>query len=352
RAEKYYVEGNFEKDIQIRKNIHEILTADLVRLKEKGTVIIGSGVTDPYQPCEKDECLMPEIIETFSERNLSVAVLTKSSLVNRDLEEWKILHRRAGFILMVSLTMVDDTVRQIFEPQAGTVSERIETMRRFKRAGCHVGVLAMPFLPFINDSIKDIELFADVMQSVPVDFVLPGSLTLRPGKQKNVFLNTIKTHFPEHYTSYTQLYSLEKPSGVPNYTYRKTLFRRIHSILSKRSLSTLIPHRIYRHHYPIQDEIYILLNHMADLYSRKGIPVHSLLEALQKYREWLITERKRLNRSRKLDGSYIESKLNVIRKQNRLNELFGNRKLARFIDMLWNRDNVFDYRLLSWTEAK
>ena len=58
RAEKYWVEGDFEKDIVVRKNLPELLSVELPKLRETATITIGSGISDAYQPPEIEEELM------------------------------------------------------------------------------------------------------------------------------------------------------------------------------------------------------------------------------------------------------------------------------------------------------
>ena len=125
RAEKYYVEGEFDRDIIIRSNLPEVLERELPKLREKGFVSIGSGVSDAYQPVEEQEKLMQKCAEILVQHPFPVTVLTKSALILRDIDLWTKVHERSGFMLVVSLAFADDELRSTFEPGAGTIEQRL-----------------------------------------------------------------------------------------------------------------------------------------------------------------------------------------------------------------------------------
>ena len=94
RAEKYYVDGAFDEDIVIRRNIPELLKKQIPKFREMSPIAIGSGVSDVYQPIENEERLMPDILNVLIESNFSASVLTKSALLLRDIELWKELNEK------------------------------------------------------------------------------------------------------------------------------------------------------------------------------------------------------------------------------------------------------------------
>jgi len=213
RAEKYFVEGEFNKDIVIRKNLPELLAKEMKNLKEPGFISIGSGISDAYQPVEESEQLMKRCAEEIAVTDFPVTLLTKSSLVMRDIDAWSEVHRRSGFLLMVSLTFLDDTLRSTFEPGASSVEERLEMIKAFKKAGMYVGVLAMPFIPFISDTDENMQSLFKKLKSLNVDFIMPGGLTLRPGRQKDVFMELIKREYPGHLKGIEEIYKENRQSG-------------------------------------------------------------------------------------------------------------------------------------------
>ncbi len=146
RAEKYYVEGDFEQDIIIRRNLPDLLRMELSHLKERGVVHFASGVSDPYQPVEKTELLMKKCAEVILQSDFPASVLTKSSLIMRDIDIWKQVHKKNGFCLLMTITFLDDKHRQIFEPGASSMEERFSTLKAFKERGIPTGVGDVPKL--------------------------------------------------------------------------------------------------------------------------------------------------------------------------------------------------------------
>ena len=343
RAEKYYVEGEFDRDIVIRPNLPELLDVELGKLREKGVVSIGSGVSDPYQPAESKELLMQKCAPALSRHGYPAAVLTKSSLILRDIGLWAEVNDKAGFLLAVSLVFTDDDLRRIFEPRAASVEQRLETLRAFKSAGCSVGVLAMPFMPFIGDSEDSIRRLFSVLAETGVDFIMPGSLTLRPGRQKDIYMKLIADRYPDMSGRFRNLYSEERLSGAPLLSYRNELYHRFSEIQREFTIPSLVPHSHYKGKLQIYDEVNVLLHHMAELYSDRGIGTGSLKKAIERYMNWLNGRKREYNRRRSLSYDALDQELKDHLRSGELETIIGNRKLCGFLeDIIINR-KTFDY---------
>ena len=206
RYEKYSVEGDFEKDIVIRKNIPDLIENEVIKIRERGIISISSGVSDPYQPVEKEEKIMNRCSEILSKNNLPVSVKTKSSLILRDIENWKKVHNNNFFSLMVSLVYADDQIRKIFEPFTSSVKRRLNTLRTFKNNNMFAGVIMMPIIPYIADSEEQIIDLVEKLKEINVDYIWPGCLTLKAGRQKELFFNTIKSEYPVFFDKFKDLY--------------------------------------------------------------------------------------------------------------------------------------------------
>ena len=341
RAEKYYVEGEFDKDIVIRENLAELLKIELPRLREKGPITIGSGVTDVYQPVEKEEKIMRNCLEVLVEHDIPLHLLTKSPLVQRDLDLYKKLDKKGGFTLFVSLTFLQDKCREIFEPNAGTVDERIETIRIFKEAGLTVGVLLMPLLPWISDTDENLIPLLVKLRELDVDFVIPGNLTLRPGKQKELYFHTIREHFPHLISAYDDLYQKNLVSGNPIYKYRKNFYKRVPLLL--KGLNPLVPHYLFQNRMPVYNEILILLSHMVELYSMKEVNTDRLKKSLSLYMAWVENEKKMFNRRRLLPADYIDEKLHSLIAIGEFDNLIKNEKLGIFLTKVISKRYIFNY---------
>ena len=341
RAEKYYVGGDFEKDIVIRKNLPSLLEKELKKVREKGIISIGSGISDPYQPVEKEEKIMKKAAEIIAGENLPASVMTKSSLIMRDIDIWEKVNKNKGFILTMSLTFTDDKLREIFEPGASTVEERIETLREFKKRGMFTGILAMPFIPYISDKKENFLNLAEIAKEIDLDFLIPASLTLRPGRQKAIFWETVKEYFPELLKPIEILYREGRQSGNSILPYRKKLHKTLRKAFH--FIPDLVPHYVYKNLVPLYDEIYILLSHMVYLYSRKHVNVNPLKKALNKYTWWLSEEKKVYGRKRSKSYSDLEEKLISLIEMGELENIIENSKLNNFIRKVTLDRMTFDY---------
>jgi DNA repair photolyase len=341
RADKYYVEGEFDKDIVIRQNLPKLLEVELPKLRENAPISIGSGVTDVYQPVEREEKLMRNCLEILGRYNYPVHLLTKSPIVLRDLDLFKQLHSKGGFTLFISLTFSEDEVRKIFEPKTGSVRERLETIRFFKKNGLRVGVLLMPLLPWISDTEKNITKLLVELKELEVDFIIPGSLTLRPGRQKELYFQIIEDFYPLLLEPYQELYKKNLVSGNPSYRYRKEFYKRIPLLLS--GFNPLVPHSLFRNKMPVYNEVLILLSHMVELYSMKEVNVDRLKKSLSSYTVWVEREKKRFNRRRSLTADYIDEKLRSFIALGEFDNLIQNEKLESFLIKVINERYVFNY---------
>lgn len=349
RAERYYVEGDFAADITVRDNLPERLGGELRRLREKGFISLGSGITDIYQPVEAELGLVRSCAELLAEADFPVVLLTKSTLLQRDLPLWQAVHARSGCIVAVSLVFAGDRLRAIFEPGAPTVEDRLDLLRRCKAAGLCTGVLAMPLLPNLADTEDNLRRLFTALADIGVDFVVPGSLTLRPGRQKEGFLKTIAEHFPEELPHYLHLYGKELPSGAPLAGFCHDFSRRMALLLDEYGFAPAIPHRFFRNRIPIYDEIHILLHHMQSLYAAKGINVARLNLGQKRYDRWLIEEKRVFNRRRSLPALHVDDRLREVLENGELALLLANERLTAFIRDVTLKRQVLDYKTLLLT---
>lgn len=292
---------------------------------------------------------MRSIAEELKKHPYPVSVLTKSSLVSRDIDLWKEVHRRSQFHLQISLTTLDDSIRERFEPGASPVEERLETIAAFKAAGCPVGIFMMPLLPGITDTEESITLLLAKLRELDVDFVMPGFLTLRPGRQKSFYMNTIKQYFPHLLPLYEKLYQKPLVSGSPSYHYRASYKSRFQHLYKGVHIEP--PHAIFKGHTPIYQELHLLLSHMKSLYRRQGIDVTPLSTAYNNFIEWVHTEKKIFNRKRSLHSDAIDEKLRFMLQCGGFESILRNDKLLHFMQQVVLENRLFDYQHLTLQEA-
>ena len=341
RAEKYFVEGDFEQDIIARETVPDQLKNTIGKLREKGFISLGSGVTDVYQPIEKEKKLTARIAEILLETGWPALVITKSSLPLRDLDLWKELNERAGFLLLVSFSTLDEETREIFEPCSSSVGERLEMIRRFQAAHCPVGILAMPMLPGISDTAETGPLpFPEDISPV---CIMPSVLTLRPGRQKELFMDCLRRRFPERVRVYEDLYRENRPSGSPLGGYKGAFYRRTSAFLLERKISPMVPHSCWKGRVSLADEVYLLLSHMEVLYSMRDIDTLPLQGARKNYEAWIRKIRSDFNRRRSLGRDYMDDIIRVSSRNGTITDILRNDKLGMFFKKVLLENQIFDY---------
>ena len=343
RAERYYIEGRFERDIVIRSNLPEVLRREIGKIREKGVISIGSGVSDAYQPVEEKEKLMKQAAEILIEHRRPAIILTKSALILRDIDLWAQLQEVAGFMLVVSLVFHNDEIRRIFEPRTASVEERLHILTEFKKRGCSTGVLAMPFMPYVADSEDDVGQLFSSLENCEVDFVMPGALTLRPGRQKDTYIELIAKEYPQFLDGIRALYAEDRLSGVPLRTYLDEMNLRFTSSLRAHNLTFLVPHYYYREKTHNYDEVKILLHHMVELFRDRGINIDPLKTALGNYIQWLETRKRDYNRHPSWRYEELDVELIGLIKSGEIESIIGNTKLCAFLEEIVIGRKIFNY---------
>jgi len=272
RAERYHVSGDFARDITVKRNAVEVLGRELARAaaREPGFVLLGGGVCDAYQPAEEHHRLARGALELAHTHCLPVHVLTKASLVERDLDLMTAIEHDTRAILSFSIQTPDDTVRARFEPGAAPIAERLRLLGEAKRLGLATGIMAMPVLPGISDQPDAIDRLVATAANLEVDFVCYGALTLRPGVQKRTYLEAVDTHDPSLLPGYHAAYRQERASGAPASRYLGRVDERFRAALDRHGLPARPPRRLFSGQIPQYAEIAVLLEHREAAELRAG----------------------------------------------------------------------------------
>jgi DNA repair photolyase len=128
--------------VDVKINAPDLLRREINR-KAPGRVWI-SGVCDPYQPIEKKYELTRKCLEILVGHGWPITIQTKSPLVLRDTD---LFRRSANIEVGLSVTTADDGIRKLFEPNAPSIEERIETLAKLHREGIRTYAMIAPMLP-------------------------------------------------------------------------------------------------------------------------------------------------------------------------------------------------------------
>lgn len=155
---------------------------------------IALGInTDAYQPVERKLGLTRALVEVLAEHGHPFSVVTKSALIERDIDLLAPLAVRNLVQVAVSVTTLDRRLARALEPRAAAPERRLETIRRLTAAGVPVTVLAAPMIPFLNDHELE-AILAAVREAGAVD---AGYVLLRlPHEVKDLFRDWLAVHEP------------------------------------------------------------------------------------------------------------------------------------------------------------
>jgi len=215
RSERYQVDGVFGENVTVKTNAVEVLRRELkpigcrVKLKP-GYILVGGGVGDSYQPVEEKYQLTRRILQLLCEYRWPAHVLTKSTLVERDLDVLKLINQQNKAIVSISFSSTNDETSAFFEPHVPPPSERLKTLASLKRNGIACGMFLLPVIPFITDTPEMIEDALRKAQEAGVDFVIFGGMTLKEGRQKEHFFSSLREKHPELTAKYEKIYEANK----------------------------------------------------------------------------------------------------------------------------------------------
>jgi len=211
RSERYHVNGIFGENTTAKINAVEILRKELglqrkLAALKLGYMMLGGGVGDSYQPIEKKYELTRRTLHLLHEHEWPLHILTKSTLVSRDIDIIKKINQQNRAIVSFSLSSANDELSSVFEPNVPPPSERLKTLAFFKREGIACGVFLLPVIPFVTDTPELIVETLRKAREVGVDFVIFGGMTLKEGRQKDYFYSLLKEKYPELVANYAHIY--------------------------------------------------------------------------------------------------------------------------------------------------
>jgi len=147
---------DFETKLIAKRNIVEVLRAELGKKGYRPSQIAIGTATDCYQPIERELKLTRSVIELLKETRHPFAVVTKSSTIERDLDLIAPMAIDRLAAVYVTITTLDGDLARKLEPRAAAPHRRLRTIRALSDAGVPVGVSVGPQIPFLNDDMEQV----------------------------------------------------------------------------------------------------------------------------------------------------------------------------------------------------
>ena len=189
-----YQNPDFDR-VRAKEDALRLLRDDLARKAKPAFITMGS-MSDPYNPVEKELQLTRHALELIDAYQCGVAVATKSDLLVRDIDLYRLIQGHSPVICKLTVTTTDDALAAKIEPHAPSPSRRLAALEKLSRAGIFSGVLLMPVLPHVEDSAENILSVLDSAARAGAKFVYAAfGVTMRNG-QRDYFLNGLDQAFP------------------------------------------------------------------------------------------------------------------------------------------------------------
>jgi len=186
---------DFETKIVVKEDAPALLRRELAAKNWKPRTVAISGVTDAYQPIERQLQLTRRCLEVFVEFRNPVGVVTKNHLVSRDRDLLGELARHQAALVCLSVTTLDPELARKMEPRATQPAGRLAAIEELAAAGVPVGVLVAPVIPGLNDH----EMPAILNAAARAGATFAGFVMLRlPHGVAGLFEDWLERHYPNH----------------------------------------------------------------------------------------------------------------------------------------------------------
>ncbi|WP_030729841.1 Rv2578c family radical SAM protein [Streptomyces sp. NRRL S-237] len=219
----------FDSQIVVKTNAPELLRRELTSPRWTGAHIAMGTNVDCYQRAEGRYRLMPGIIEALRDRANPFSILTKGTLILRDLP----LLREAAEVtevgISVSVGFTDTGLWRTVEPGTPSPAARLAAVRTLTDAGIECGVLMAPVIPFLGDSPEQLRATVRAVAEAGATSATPLVLHLRPGARE-WFMAWLGAHHPHLVPRYERMYA--GGSYAPTW-YQRRITRQVHELAAE-----------------------------------------------------------------------------------------------------------------------
>jgi DNA repair photolyase len=185
---------DFETKIFYKVDAAKLLENELNKSSYQCQTIILGANTDPYQPIESKLKITRQLLQILNEYNHPVGIITKSSMIERDLDILGDMAKRNLASAAISVTTLSNSLKLILEPRTSGPRARLRVIKSLTQAGVPVRVMTAPIIPMINDmELEKILEFAYTAGARHASYVL----VRLPHEVKDLFKEWLAVHYPE-----------------------------------------------------------------------------------------------------------------------------------------------------------
>ena len=212
-------------DIEVKAHAVDMLEYALKKKRTKSMIQIGAS-SEPYIPLEEELQLVRRCLNQIERFDFGLVLYTHSTLALRDIDILDKINRKTKCIVIVRLSTSDDALAKQMEADTSLPSERLMLMKKLTARGITVIVRLAPILPFINDSLENIQELLSYCEQANVYGILTDKMcpVLREGNRERFYQQLYKK-FPDIYDRYEEVYGDEKTLKTENYAAIMTYIR-------------------------------------------------------------------------------------------------------------------------------
>lgn len=185
---------DFERKILVKESAPQLLEAKIKHKNWEARTIVLSGNTDCYQPAEKHFGITRKCLEVFLKYRHPVGIITKNSLILRDLDLLRELASHGLIAVNLSITSLSEETRRILEPRTATIQKRLETIGLLSQNNIPVNAMLSPIIPGIN-SHELLPMAQAVSEAGALSFMM--SVVRLNGAIGQLFSHWIKKALPD-----------------------------------------------------------------------------------------------------------------------------------------------------------
>ena len=184
---------DFETKLFAKPEAAQLLRAELAKRSYQCSPIALGSNTDPYQPIEREWKITRQILEVLAECKHPLSIVTKSALIERDLDLLATLARDNLVQVFISVTTMVTALARTMEPRASSPKRRLQAIQRLNEAGVPCGVFVAPVIPFLTDAELE-----NVLQAASEHGARTAHYALLrlPYELKDLFKDWLAVHYP------------------------------------------------------------------------------------------------------------------------------------------------------------
>lgn len=225
---------DFDSQLVVKTNVAEVLRRELARPSWQHEHVAMGTNTDPYQRAEGRYKLMPDIIRALARSGTPFSILTKGTLLARDIPLLKSAGQDTEIGMGISLALLEPELAHRVEPGTPTPKARLDLISRLRDAGLPCSVMAMPILPWLTDGDESLDALCGALAAAGATGVTAGALHLRPGARE-WYLSFIAREYPQLAGKYARLYA---GGSYASKEYRQWLAGRVNFFKKKHGFTS------------------------------------------------------------------------------------------------------------------